>query len=62
MWFLYDRLVGKKDIIANLFLKRAEKCTLGKRNRLHSLPQEEINSLLAIKQKEGQLVVRLKRR
>ncbi len=55
---LYDRLVGK-DIIA-LIPETAEKMYVGKAKSMHSLPQEEINSLLAIKAKEGNMVVRLK--
>ncbi|MFT6655059.1 MAG: siroheme synthase, partial [Marinomonas primoryensis] len=42
---LYDRLVGK-DIIA-LIPETAEKMYVGKAKSMHSLPQEEINSLLA---------------
>ncbi|MBJ7536664.1 uroporphyrinogen-III C-methyltransferase [Marinomonas transparens] len=55
---LYDRLVGK-DIIA-LIPETAEKMYVGKAKSLHSLPQGEINSLLAEKAKEGKMVVRLK--
>ena len=55
---LYDRLVGK-DIIA-LIPDTAEKMYVGKAKSMHSLPQEEINSLLAAKAKEGNMVVRLK--
>jgi uroporphyrin-III C-methyltransferase len=55
---LYDRLVGK-DIIA-LIPETAEKMYVGKAKSMHSLPQEEINSLLAVKAKEGNMVVRLK--
>ena len=55
---LYDRLVGK-EIIA-LIPDTAEKMYVGKAKSLHSLPQEEINTLLASKAKEGNMVVRLK--
>lgn len=55
---LYDRLVGA-EIIA-LIPESAEKMYVGKAKSMHSLPQEEINSLLAAKAKEGKMVVRLK--
>ena len=55
---LYDRLVGA-EIIA-LIPQDAEKMYVGKAKSMHSLPQEEINSLLAAKAKEGKMVVRLK--
>ncbi len=55
---LYDRLVGEQ-IIA-MIPDSAEKLYVGKAKSLHSLPQEEINSLLAKKAKEGKVVVRLK--
>lgn len=55
---LYDRLVGK-DIIA-LIPETAEKMYVGKAKSLHSLPQGEINALLAQKAKQGKMVVRLK--
>ena len=55
---LYDRLVGKE--IIELIPETAEKMYVGKAKSLHSLPQEEINSLLAKKAKEGNMVVRLK--
>lgn len=55
---LYDRLVGKE--IIELIPESAEKMYVGKAKSLHSLPQEEINSLLAAKAKEGHMVVRLK--
>ncbi|MGO3345285.1 MAG: uroporphyrinogen-III C-methyltransferase [Marinomonas sp.] len=55
---LYDRLVGA-DIIA-LIPESAEKMYVGKAKSMHSLPQNEINSLLASKAKEGKMVVRLK--
>lgn len=55
---LYDRLVGA-EIIA-LIPENAEKMYVGKAKSMHSLPQEEINSLLAAKAKEGKMVVRLK--
>ncbi|MEL0638137.1 MULTISPECIES: uroporphyrinogen-III C-methyltransferase [Marinomonas] len=55
---LYDRLVGA-DIIA-LIPTTAEKMYVGKAKSMHSLPQNEINGLLAQKAKEGKMVVRLK--
>lgn len=55
---LYDRLVGEQ-IIA-MIPETAEKLYVGKAKSLHSLPQEEINALLAAKAKEGKVVVRLK--
>lgn len=55
---LYDRLVGD-DIIA-LIPETAEKLYVGKAKSLHSLPQDQINSLLAEKAKQGKCVVRLK--
>lgn len=55
---LYDRLVGEQ-IIA-MIPDTAEKLYVGKAKSLHSLPQEEINALLAVKAKEGKVVVRLK--
>jgi uroporphyrin-III C-methyltransferase len=55
---LYDRLVGKE--IIELIPDTAEKMYVGKAKSLHSLPQDEINSLLAKKAKEGNMVVRLK--
>lgn len=55
---LYDRLVGEQ-IIA-MIPETAEKLYVGKAKSLHSLPQEEINALLAVKAKEGKVVVRLK--
>lgn len=55
---LYDRLVGEQ-IIA-MIPDTAEKLYVGKAKSLHSLPQNEINALLAVKAKEGKVVVRLK--
>ncbi len=55
---LYDRLVGEE--IIELIPDTAEKMYVGKAKSLHSLPQNEINSLLARKAKEGKKVVRLK--
>lgn len=55
---LYDRLVGEQ-IIA-MIPETAEKLYVGKAKSLHSLPQEEINALLAVKAKEGKVVIRLK--
>ncbi|WP_067214905.1 uroporphyrinogen-III C-methyltransferase [Marinomonas gallaica] len=55
---LYDRLVGEQ-IIA-MIPDKAEKLYVGKAKSLHSLPQDQINQLLASKAKEGKVVVRLK--
>lgn len=55
---LYDRLVGQE--IIELIPEAAEKMYVGKAKSLHSLPQEDINSLLAEKAKQGHQVVRLK--
>lgn len=55
---LYDRLVGEQ-IIA-MIPEAAEKLYVGKAKSLHSLPQDQINQLLASKAKEGKVVVRLK--
>ncbi|MBR7888341.1 uroporphyrinogen-III C-methyltransferase [Marinomonas sp. A79] len=55
---LYDRLVGKE--IIDLIPENAEKLYVGKAKSLHSLPQDQINSLLAEKAKQGHMVVRLK--
>ncbi|AEF54032.1 uroporphyrinogen-III C-methyltransferase [Marinomonas posidonica] len=55
---LYDRLVGQE--IIELIPESAEKMYVGKAKSLHSLPQEDINSLLAEKAKQGHQVVRLK--
>lgn len=55
---LYDRLVGKE--IIDLIPESAEKLYVGKAKSLHSLPQDQINSLLAEKAKQGHMVVRLK--
>lgn len=55
---LYDRLVGEQ-IIA-MIPETAEKLYVGKAKSLHSLPQDQINQLLASKAKEGKVVVRLK--
>ncbi|MFT2099460.1 uroporphyrinogen-III C-methyltransferase [Marinomonas sp. 2405UD66-6] len=55
---LYDRLVGKE--IIELIPETAEKMYVGKEKSLHSLPQEDINTLLTKKAKEGNMVVRLK--
>ncbi|KZN14583.1 uroporphyrinogen-III C-methyltransferase [Marinomonas sp. TW1] len=55
---LYDRLVGQE--IIELIPETAEKMYVGKAKSLHSLPQEDINSLLAEKAKQGHQVVRLK--
>ncbi|WP_394178402.1 uroporphyrinogen-III C-methyltransferase [Marinomonas posidonica] len=55
---LYDRLVGQE--IIELIPEAAEKMYVGKAKSMHSLPQEDINSLLAEKAKQGHQVVRLK--
>jgi len=55
---IYDRLVAK-DILG--FAKAgAEMIFVGKEDSYHSIPQEEINRLIADKALEGNVVVRLK--
>ncbi|NLW45027.1 MAG: uroporphyrinogen-III C-methyltransferase [Syntrophomonadaceae bacterium] len=55
---IYDRLVGKR--IIDQANTEAEKIYVGKESNRHTLPQEEINRLLAAKAREGKMVVRLK--
>ncbi len=55
---VYDRLVSK-DIL-ELVRRDAEKIYVGKAKSNHTIPQEEINELLARLAKEGNRVVRLK--
>ncbi|WBY03169.1 uroporphyrinogen-III C-methyltransferase [Ramlibacter tataouinensis] len=55
---LYDHLVGE-DVMA-LLPAQARRICVGKRNRNHSLPQEETNALLVRLAGEGLDVVRLK--
>lgn len=55
---IYDRLVGHEVLgYAN---PAAEKIFVGKEDSCHTLPQEEINRLIADKAMEGKKVVRLK--
>ncbi|WP_449232648.1 uroporphyrinogen-III C-methyltransferase [Azospirillum doebereinerae] len=55
---LYDHLVG--DGILDLANLKAERICVGKRSGRHSLPQEEINALIAAQALAGRRVVRLK--
>jgi len=55
---VYDRLVSKE--ILELVRRDAEKIYVGKAKSNHTIPQEEINDLLAKLAKEGNRVVRLK--
>lgn len=55
---IYDRLVA--DEILAMASPDAEKIFVGKEDSHHSVPQEEINRLIADKAKEGKVVVRLK--
>lgn len=55
---VYDRLVSE-DIL-EMVRRDAEKIYVGKAKSNHTLPQDEINELLARKALEGQRVVRLK--
>ena len=55
---VYDRLVGPQ--ILDLVRRDAERLYVGKSAGHHSLPQEEINALLARLANEGKRVVRLK--
>lgn len=55
---VYDRLVSKE--ILEMVRRDAEKIDAGKAKSSHTLPQEDINSLLAREAKKGKRVVRLK--
>jgi uroporphyrin-III C-methyltransferase / precorrin-2 dehydrogenase / sirohydrochlorin ferrochelatase len=55
---VYDRLVSAE--IVELVRRDAEKIYVGKAKSKHTVPQEEINNLLASKALEGKRVVRLK--
>lgn len=55
---VYDALVGQG--ILNMMPKEAELINVGKRASNHTMPQEEINKVLAEKALEGKRVVRLK--
>ncbi|MFC3121159.1 siroheme synthase CysG [Agaribacter flavus] len=55
---VYDRLVSKE--ILELVRRDAEKIYVGKAKSNHTIPQDEINHLLAKLAKEGNRVVRLK--
>ena len=55
---VYDRLVSKE--ILELGRRDAEQIYVGKERDFHSLPQEDINKLLARLAKEGKRVLRLK--
>src|ERR1041384_1635189 len=56
--FFYDALVNA--VLLKLAPKEAEVIYGGKRSKDHAIPQEELNSLLVKKAKEGKTVVRLK--
>ncbi|MTI12345.1 siroheme synthase CysG [Sansalvadorimonas verongulae] len=55
---LYDRLVS--DEVLNLCRRDADRIYVGKRRNRHTVPQGEINRLLAKLAKEGRRVLRLK--
>ncbi|MEH2921826.1 siroheme synthase CysG [Samsonia erythrinae] len=55
---VYDRLVSEE--ILNLSRRDAERIFVGKASGYHSVPQEQINQLLAEKARAGHRVVRLK--
>jgi len=55
---VYDRLVSSE--VLNLARRDADRVYVGKQRNDHSLPQEDINSLLSKLAKEGKRVVRLK--
>ena len=55
---VYDRLVGAR--ILDLVRKDAERLYVGKERDQHTLPQEEINTLLVRLAREGKRVLRLK--
>ena len=55
---IYDRLVAR-DVL-DFARPGAEKIFVGKEDSYHTIPQEEINRLIADKAREGGVVVRLK--
>jgi len=55
---LYDRLVS--DAILNMTRQDAEKIHVGKQRQNHTMPQEQISSLLVELAKSGKKVLRLK--
>jgi uroporphyrin-III C-methyltransferase/precorrin-2 dehydrogenase/sirohydrochlorin ferrochelatase len=55
---LYDRLVSQQ--ILNMTRQDAEKIHVGKQRALHTMPQEEISSMLVTLAKQGKRVLRLK--
>ena len=55
---VYDRLVSSE--VLNLARRDADRVYVGKQRNDHSLPQEDINSLLSKLAKQGKRVVRLK--
>ena len=55
---VYDRLVSAE--VLNLARRDADRVYVGKQRSNHSLPQEDINSLLSKLAKQGKRVVRLK--
>ncbi len=55
---VYDHLVGRG--IISLVRKEAQRIYVGKERNRHTLPQEEINELLAMLAKQGKRVLRLK--
>jgi len=55
---LYDRLVSPQ--VLDLCRRDADKIPVGKARKLHTMPQEDINSLLLRLAKEGKRVLRLK--
>lgn len=55
---VYDALAGQS--VLNMIPDTVERIHVGKRSSHHTIPQKEINELLAEKAKEGKRVVRLK--
>jgi uroporphyrin-III C-methyltransferase/precorrin-2 dehydrogenase/sirohydrochlorin ferrochelatase len=55
---LYDRLIG--DGILNLVRRDAERIFVGKRPKEHTVPQDEIGSLMVRLARDGKRVLRLK--